>query len=143
MDDNGGKITMSDSKGKNTITLDGSKGLILDTSGKLSINASQDIEIKGKNIAISSSMGGAIDMKASMGDMTLDGKSITAKSSMGDITLEGLNVGLSGKMSVTAEGSMGMSKMELGASGSKVSGLMAELSGSAMTTVKGGVVMIN
>ena len=144
MDDGGKKIVMSDANGKGTVTLDGNKGITLDTSGKIVINASQDVEIKGANVKIATGTGGNIEGKASMGKVSFEGKDFAARASLGDVTLDGqMNVAIKGGMSVKADGSMGMSKMELGATGAKVSGLMAELSGTAMTTVKGAVVMIN
>ena len=138
MDDQGKKITLTDGQGKNTVTLDGSKGLILDTQGKLSINAQQDIEISGANIKMSSAMG-KIDVKATT-DLTMSGINLTQKATA-NCKIEGLQFEAKGTAGVKIQGAMTEVK---GDATLKVSGgAMAEVSGGGMTTIKGGVVMIN
>ncbi len=139
MDDDGGKITLADGKGKNTVTLDGSNGLILDSKGKISINASQDIDIKAANINMSTTSG-KIEAKATQ-DLNLSGMKISQKSDMDTSIEAGMNLGMKATMNATMEGSMGAEVK--GGTQTKVSGLMTEVSGSAMTTIKGGMVMIN
>jgi len=137
MDDNGKKMSLSDCNGKNTVTLDGNKGLILDSSGKISINATQDLEIKAANIKMEAGTG-KIEAKATQ-DLNLSGLKINGKANT-DVKLEGLNVGMKGTIGAKLEG---LNTEVKGQVQTKVSGTMAELSGSAMTTVKGGIVMIN
>lgn len=137
MDDNGKKITLADGQGKNTVTLDGSKGIILDTKGKLSINATQDIEIKGANIKMSASTG-KIDVKATQ-DLSLSGLNINEKATVA-VKIEGVEVEAKGTASVKVKGAITDVK---GDAIVKVSAPMAELSGDGMTTIKGGIVMIN
>ncbi len=137
MDDNGKKMSLSDCNGKNTVTLDGNKGLILDSSGKISINATQDLEIKAANIKMEAGTG-KIEAKATQ-DLNLSGLKINGKANT-DVKLEGMNVGMKGTIGAKLEG---LNTEVKGQVQTKVSGTMAELSGSAMTTVKGGIVMIN
>ena len=139
MDDNGKTLSLTDCSGKSTVTLDGSKGLILESKGEISIKATKDLVIKAANVNISTSQG-KIEAKATQ-DLNLSGMKVNVKASAGDVKVEGLNVGLKGTMKATMEGMVGVeikSNVQ-----TKVSGTMAELSGSAVTTVKGGVVMIN
>ncbi|MBN1578799.1 MAG: type VI secretion system tip protein VgrG [Chitinispirillaceae bacterium] len=122
MDDSGNKIMVKDKSSKNTVTLDGGGGLILDSKGKIDIKAAQDLTISAANIKI--------DAKAK----------IEAKATM-DMKLKGMNVEVKGDMGMKVEAGM---NMELkGGIQSKLSGTMLDLSGSAMTKVQGGVVMIN
>jgi type VI secretion system secreted protein VgrG len=138
MDDNGKKIVLADGQGKNTVTLDGSKGIILDTKGKLSINATQDIDIKGANIKMSTSTG-KIDIKATQ-DLSIAGLNVNQKATVA-MKIEGVQLEAKGSASVKLQGAMTEIK---GDATIKVSGgAMAELSGGGMTTIKGGVVMIN
>lgn len=137
MDDNGKKIVMKDAAGKNTVTLDGNKGLDLTSTGKITINASQDLEIKGANVKITASTG-KVDVKATS-DLTLSGGKITGKAS-GNLNLEGSQIAAKGSMGVKIAGMTVEVKADLSA---KIEGLTTELSGSVMTTIKGGVVMIN
>jgi len=139
LDDNGKKISMTDANGKNTVTLDGSSGLVLESQGKISIKATQDVEIEGANIKMSTTSG-KIEAKATQ-DLNLSGMKISGKASAGDVLFEGLNVGLTGKMKATMESNLGT---EISSSlQTKIGGTMTELAGDAMTTVKGGIVMIN
>ncbi|MBD3420115.1 MAG: type VI secretion system tip protein VgrG [Chitinivibrionales bacterium] len=139
MDDSGKSISLSDCNGKNTVTLDGSKGLILDSQGKISINAMQDLEIKAANIKMQASTG-KIDAKATT-DLNLSGMNVSAKAQM-DAALEGgMNVNMKGNMKAAIEG--GMSLEAKSNVQTKISGTMTEVSGSGMCTIKGGVVMIN
>ena len=52
MSDNGKSITLTDSEGKNTVTLDGNKGLQLDSDGEISISAGKDLKIQAQNITV-------------------------------------------------------------------------------------------
>jgi type VI secretion system secreted protein VgrG len=138
MDDNGKKIVLADGQGKNTVTLDGNKGIIMDTKGKLSISATQDIDIKGANIKMSASTG-KIDIKATQ-DLSLAGLNINEKANVA-VKIEGVQLEAKGSATVKVQGAMTEVK---GDATIKVSGgAMAEVSGGGMTTVKGGVVMIN
>ncbi len=137
MDDSGKTISLEDSAGKNTVTLDGNKGLVLDSKGKISINASQDLEIKAANIKMQASTG-KIEAKATQ-DMNLSGMKIIGKANT-DVKFEGLNVGLKGTVGAKLEG---LNTEVKGQVQTKVSGTIAEVSGNAVTNVKGGVVMIN
>lgn len=138
LDDNGNKITLSDGKDKNTVTLDGSKGLILDTKGKLSINAAQDIEINSNANIVMSTSSGKVDLKAGQ-DMTISGLNINQKANA-NVKIEGLKIDTKGTTGVKMQG---MNTELKGDVMLKLGGAMAELSGSGMTTVKGGIVMVN
>ena len=122
MDDSGNKIMVKDKSSKNTVTLDGGGGLILDSKGKIEIKAQQDLAISAANIKIDANA--KIEAKAGM-----------------DMKLKGMNVEVKGDMKFKAEG--GMNFEAKGGVSSKLSGTMVEVNGSAMTKVKGGVVMIN
>ncbi len=110
-----------------TMKKDGS----IELKGKnLKIEMTEDIEIKGKDIKIEAS--GKFNIKANqdvmieaMGKATMKAQSGIDVTATGALKLAGMNAELSAN--VTA----------------KVSGAMAEVSGSGMTTIKGGVVMIN
>ena len=138
IDDGKKSIVMKDANSKNTVTLDGNKGLILDSQGKIQISATQDIEIKGANIKITGSTG-KIEAKATT-DLILNGMNITEKATM-DHKVEALNMSSKATMQYKLEANMGVdikSKLQ-----TKIAGTMTELSGTAMTTVKGAIVMIN
>jgi type VI secretion system secreted protein VgrG len=131
LDDNNKKIVLADSQSKNKVTLDGNSGLMLESQGKIVINATQDLELTGANIKMTGSSG-TVDVKATS-DLTLGGTNVTAKADM--------NLNAKASMNVAIEGSMGVdikSSMQ-----TKVHGMMAEFSGDTMTTIKGGIVMIN
>jgi len=146
MDDSGNKITMVDSKKKNTVTLDGSKGIILDSKGEISINAAKDIKLKGANINMNASTG-KLEAKATT-DMNLSGMKINQKATT-DFKIEGLNVESKGQLEHKIEGGLtstikgGLSSEISSDLQMKVGGTITELSGSGITTVKGAVVMIN
>lgn len=131
MDDDGKKMVLTDCKGKSTVTLDGSNGLILDTKGKLSISATQDVTIKGANVSLEASSG-KVTLKAAT-DLALSGMNIDAKGSAG-CKLKGLQVELSADTTMKIKGG---AQTEVGSSG------MTTVSGSGMLTLKGGIVMIN
>jgi len=122
MDDDGNTIIVTDKSGKNKVTLDGGGGLILDSKGKIEIKASQDLIISAANIKINSK--GKIEAKAAM-----------------DMKFKGMNVEVKGDMNVKSEAGMNMEIK--GGIQTNISGTMTKLEGSAMTTVKGGLVMIN
>lgn len=138
MDDGGGTISMRDCKKKNTVTLDGSGKLVLDSKGEISINAAKDVTIKGSNINLSASKG-KLEASAAR-DVTISGMKVSAKADS-DLVMEGMNSTLKGMKKAGVEGTGGVevtSSLQ-----TKVSGLTTELSGQTMTTVKGGMVMIN
>lgn len=138
LDDQGKKIVMTDGQGKNTVTLDGNDGLIINTNGKLSISAKQDIEISGANIKINSTQG-KTDIKATS-DLTLSGINISQNGSAG-VKIEAAQFEAKGNSTAKVQGAMVEVKADANL---KVGGgVMAELSGGGMTTVKGGMVMIN
>ena len=122
MDDDGKTITMADCAGKNKVTLDGNGGIILDSQGKIQITAQQDIEITGANIKMPAN--NALEASATA-DMKLHGMNIEAKADMNAKTEAGMNLELKGGVQA------------------KLGGTMVEVSGDAMTTIKGGMVMIN
>jgi type VI secretion system secreted protein VgrG len=138
LDDKGKKIVLADGQGKSTVTLDGNDGLILDTKGKITITAQQDIELKGANIKMSSSQG-KIEAKATT-DVSISGVNVNVKGNAA-VKLEGAQLSAKGSATVAVQGA----KVEVKADAMlKLSGgAMAELSGGGMTTIKGGVVMIN
>ena len=137
MDDNGGKITMTDSKSKNTVTLDGASGLTLKSTGKIVIDATQDLEIKAMNVKVSANQ--AIEQKATT-DFKVSGLSVDMKGTTG-VKMKGLNVEIKGDIGAKVEG--GVTFEAKGGVQAKVSGTMAEVGGTVMTTVKGGIVMVN
>jgi len=122
MDDSGNKITVTDKSGKNTVTLDGGGGLILDSKGKIDIKAAQDLTISAANITIDANA--KIEASAAM-----------------DMKLKGMNVEVKGDMGVKAEAGMNMEVK--GGVQTKLSGTMLDMSGSAMTKIQGAMVMIN
>ncbi len=130
MDDNGKKIGLTDAAGKNKVTLDGNGGkLLLDSQGEITISASQDLSIKAANIKLESQ--GKIEQKAT-GEFTMAGMKISGKADM-DVELKGMNITMEAQMNASLKGGMQTT----------VHGTMTELSGDAMTKVKGGIVMIN
>ena len=138
MDDNKDTITLTDSKSKNVVTLDGSKGLILDSKGEISIKAVKDLNIEAANINLTASTG-KVEVKATT-DLNLSGLKINEKATT-DFNMEGLNVNSKAQLQSKIEGGLGVEiKSNLQ---TKISGTMTELSGQAMTTVKGAIVMIN
>jgi type VI secretion system secreted protein VgrG len=139
MDDQAKTLSLSDCSNKNTVTLDGNKGLALESNGEISIKATKDLTIRAANVKVSTTSG-SIEAKATQ-DLKLQGMKASIKASAGDVKIEGLNVGIKATMKATMEGSVGVEiKSNLQ---TKVSGTMTELSSKAVTTVKGGVVMIN
>ena len=54
MNDNGKSITLVDSRGKNAVTLDGNKGMAIESSGEISIKAEKDLIIQAENITMTS-----------------------------------------------------------------------------------------
>ncbi|MFP4165095.1 MAG: type VI secretion system Vgr family protein [Chitinispirillaceae bacterium] len=138
LDDDGGTIVLSNPKEQNTVTLDESKGLILDSKKEISIKATKDVNIEGANIKISSSSGN-VDVKAAK-DLSLAGMNISESAKM-DLAMEGTNTSMKAKMKAEMEGKTN-AEVKSGLQ-AKVNGTTTEISGSAMATVKGGVVMVN
>jgi len=93
-----------------------------EASGNYELEASADIKEKCANYDLKADMG--ITAKANM-DLKLKGMNLEAKADM--------NAKINGGMNLEAKGGM-MAKLE---------GTMTDVSGSAMTKVKGGIVMIN
>jgi type VI secretion system secreted protein VgrG len=122
MDDNGKKMVLADCAKKNTVTLDGNGGLILDSKGKIEIKAQQDLVVTAANIKITANA--AIEAKATM-----------------DMKLKGMNLEAKGDIGVKIEG--GVNAELKGGAQTKISGAMTDISGSAMTKVQGAIVMIN
>jgi type VI secretion system secreted protein VgrG len=138
MDDSGKKITLADGQGKNKVQLDGGGKLILDSQGEITISATQDLTIKAANINMSATTG-KIDVKATQ-DLTMSGMKVGVKATT-DCQIEGMNTSLKAQMENKIEGQMSVDiKSNLQA---KLAGVMTEVSGSGMTTVKGAIVMIN
>ena len=130
MDDSGNTIVVSDKSSKNTVTLDGGGGLILDSKGKIEIRASQDLSIEAANITIKGN--GKIEATAAM-DMKLKGMNLEAKGDMNVKTEAGMNMEIKGGIGAKLEGGVQ----------ANLKGVMTTVEGSGMTTVKGAVVMIN
>ncbi len=145
MDDNAGKITLADGKGKNTVTLDGSQGLILDSKGKISLKATQDVIIEGMNISMKANQ--AINNKANT-DVSLEGLNISAKanaafkaSGMSGATLESTaNTTVKGTMTKVE----GTGQLQASSTGmAKFAGSVTQLESSGPMMIKGAVVMVN
>lgn len=122
MDDSGNKIMVRDKSSKNTVTLDGGGGLILDSKGKIEIKAQQDLSISAANIKINANM------------------KMEAKSGM-DMKLQGMNTEVKGDMGMKLNAGMNMEVK--GGIQTKLGGTMVDIAGSAMTKIQGAVVMIN
>ncbi|MGB7569144.1 MAG: type VI secretion system tip protein TssI/VgrG [Chitinivibrionales bacterium] len=122
MDDDGKTIVLADCAGKNKVTLDGNGGIILDSQGKIQITAQQDIEITGANIKMTANNALEADATA---DLKLHGMNVEAKADMNIKVEAQMNLDLKGTMQATLDG------------------MMAQVSGDTMTTIKGGMVMIN
>jgi type VI secretion system secreted protein VgrG len=131
MDDAAKTITLADGQGKNTVTLKGTEGLVLDSQGKITITAVQDVLIKGANVALQSTSG-KIDVKATQ-DLVLSGLNVQAKATVG-CKLKGVNMELAADMAMKVKGGV---QAEFSSSG------MTTVSGQGMCTVKGAMVMIN
>ncbi|MDG5814734.1 type VI secretion system tip protein TssI/VgrG [Chitinispirillales bacterium ANBcel5] len=138
LDDDAGTIVLADSKGKNSVTLDGSDGLILDSKGEITIKAMKDINIEGQNINLSSTPG-EINVKATQ-DLSLEGLKLNQKATT-DVAIEGMNTSIKANMNASMEGNLG-AEVKSGVQ-TKISGTMTEVSGDAINTLKGGMVMIN
>ena len=123
MDDSGNKIMVKDKSSKNTVTLDGGGGLILDSKGKIEIKATQDLTISAANIKIDAKA--KFEAKATM-DMKLQGMNVAVKGDMGMKVEAGMNMDVKGGMQTKLGG-----------------GLMTEVSGGTMTKMTGAIVMIN
>jgi hypothetical protein len=111
---------------------------VLESKGEISINAAKAVTIKGSNINLSASKG-KLEASAAR-DVTISGMKVSAKADS-DLVMEGMNSTLKGMKKASVEGTGGVevtSSLQ-----TKVSGLTTELSGQTMTTVKGGMVMIN
>lgn len=128
MDDSSEKMMLADCKGMNSVTLDGGNGLVLDSKGNIAINASQDIEIKGANIAINAS--GKLDMNASQ-DMSISGMNINEKATS-SCKINAANMEISANASVKITGNQ-----------TEISGAMTKVQGQGMLSLKGGMVMAN
>jgi type VI secretion system secreted protein VgrG len=138
LDDKNKKITISDSKSKNAITMDGENGMTIETKGKLTIQADKDIEIRGSNVYVKSSSGN-IDLKAAK-ELSQNGSSIKSKAS-DSIVLEASKVDLKGRTGVNIEGNI--TEIKAGTSVKVSANTNAEFSGNAVAVIKGGLVKIN
>jgi type VI secretion system secreted protein VgrG len=130
MDDNSKKISLADGANKNTVVLDGNKGLILDSKGTIDITAAQDLTIKGMNVKIEAQQAlngkGTKEAKIEGLDVTVDGtKSVTVKA--------GATAEISSSASTTLKSSMAVS----------VEGATTAIKGSMMTNITGTMVKIN
>jgi type VI secretion system secreted protein VgrG len=130
MDDNAKTITLKDCQSKNTVTLDGNGGLKLESQGAIEIAAQQDITLRGANVTITANA--ALEATATS-DLKLKGMNLEAKADMNATVDGGMNTEVKAGMQCTLSGMM------LSAEGKTT----AEYKGGAMTTVKGGIVMIN
>lgn len=131
MDDEGKTIVMKDCAGKNTVTLDGNKGIAMESQGKIAITAQQDVEIKGANVKVTSSQG-TINLKSTT-DTTIDALNVSVKGKVG-YKVEATTVDLTAKTTMKATANV---------SAEFSSSAMAKLSGGAMATISGGLVKIN
>ena len=135
LDDSSGKITLQNKQ--STISLEKS-GIVLDTGGKISLKAGGNIEVSGTGLSLKSSSGEielnaaqalkesglSIEQKAAT-SLKLDALQIEGKAS-GGLKMGGMTVEVKGDVSLKAGG-----------------GVSAELSAGGITTVKGGIVMVN
>lgn len=131
LDDAAKSIVVKDCAGKNTVTLDGNKGIAMESQGKIAITAQQDVEIKGANVKVTSSQG-TIDLKSTT-DTLVDALNVGVKSKVG-YKVEATTVDLTARTTMKA---MAKISAEFSSSAS------AKLSGGAMTTISGGLVKIN
>jgi type VI secretion system secreted protein VgrG len=131
MDDAAKTIVMKDCDGKNNVTLDGNKGIALESQGKIAITAKQDVEIRGANVKVASSQG-TINLKSTT-DTTVDALNVSVKGKVG-YKVEASTVDLTAKTTMKALGNL---------SAEFSSSAMAKLSGGAMTAISGGLVKIN
>lgn len=139
LDDNGRTIVLSDCDNTSTVTLDASSGLSLDSSSDIAITSARDLTLSGANVHLSSTTG-TVEAKATQ-DLVLSGMKASLKGSAGDVGIEGLNVSVKGSMKTAIEGSVGVNISS--SVQTKISGAMTEVSGTGMTKVTGGIVMIN
>ena len=115
------KIKSSDTVKANEITLQATKGLTLKVGGSVIKMTSTEVSISAPNIKV-------------------EGKGSVKVASKGSLTAEGMTTTLKAKTKLAAQGMMLDLKGQVQA---KVSAPMAEVSGSGLLTLKGGVCMIN
>lgn len=135
LDDENDKVVLKDKQ--SALSLD-KTGIVLNTGGKLQLNADGEIEISGANLYLESSSG-EIGIKAAQA-LKADALNIEQKATAG-YKIDALQVETKAKTAVKIEG---MSTEIKGNVNLKASaGASAEISAGGMTTVKGGIVMIN
>ena len=141
IDDDKKSIVMSDANKKNTVTLDGSKGIVLDTQGDISISATGKLIMKAAEIGMEA-QSGAINVKADSGAMNLSAMgAVSLASTSGAVDVKGMNVNLSGTQNVTVQANMN-AKIS-GTMGVSIEGMQANVKGTVMTNVSGTIVKIN
>ncbi len=125
---NGNEIIFVDKDGAETITItqkSGTNTLLLNMDGpRIVVESTGDILMKGKTITL----------ETTQGDITLTSKGKIVGEAQSDVQLKATaNFKSEGGMNYEAKGGIGF----------KATGTQANLEGSAMTTIKGGIVKIN
>ncbi|MGL1900525.1 MAG: type VI secretion system tip protein VgrG [Fibrobacterales bacterium] len=138
--DGDGLITLQDADGSHVIQIDASGTISVTTSGDIEMKADGAINMDGDEVNITGHS--AVNITSDMGDVAIEGMNLNAKSSAGDVAIEAaMNANLKGGMNLALEGGLNL-EAKAGLEG-KFTGTMVTTEGSAMMTVKGGLVMIN
>ncbi|MBD3242039.1 MAG: type VI secretion system tip protein VgrG [Chitinivibrionales bacterium] len=139
MNDKKKTITLRDRGKKNTVTLDGAKGLTLDSSGDIKINSKKDVSISAQNIEMNASSGN-LQGKAAR-KLDLKGSTVDIEASTGNVKIEGLKTEVRGTMSAAL---IGGTEVDISAKArASIAAATVDVKARALTTIKGGMVMIN
>ncbi|MEO7424335.1 MAG: type VI secretion system tip protein TssI/VgrG, partial [Fibrobacteria bacterium] len=140
IDDDRKMISVQDGKGKHVFQIDiGGSKISLTTDGDMEFKAKGKLDVEAKEISMTAKTG-KINMKASAGDVMIDGMNVNVKGKQ-KVALEG-----------TAEASLkgaqtkieGTATLDMSSKGqTKVGGLQVSVEGQAMAEVKAAMVMIN
>ncbi|WP_031933862.1 type VI secretion system Vgr family protein [Candidatus Hepatobacter penaei] len=133
-----GKETHTLKEGDQTITLSkGKRSVTIESDDTLTINGKWTVKVKGD---LSFDVSGNIDMKADK-DFSVKCNNFKLETTI-DTTIDaGKNANINAKMNATVAAKMALT-ME-GEMKASLKGAMVDVNGSAMSTVKGGMVMIN
>ena len=143
-----GSETLGDGVEKKVFrTKNGNEIKFVDTAGAETITISQK---DGTNVLILNMDGPVISIESTGGTISLKADDINFESTSGDITIKAasnIKAESSADIELKASGNFksegGMNYEAKGGIGFKAEGTQAEVSGSAMTTIKGGIVKIN
>ncbi len=138
MDDGKNTLSIEDSNQSNKIALDGSGKLVMESSGEIQINAQKDVVIKGANVKMTS-VSGNTEIKASS-DVNVNAVNIGCKAS-GNLKASALQTSVSGSVGMKISSPDVVVKGDMSVRVS--AGAKAEISGGAMASLKGAMVMIN